>query len=335
MEMLDILTKLIGQQNLSSQEAEFSMERLMDGSMGEARGAAFLSALAIKGETPDEIASFARVMRKRSLHLENAPSNLVDTAGTGGDGSGSFNISTCSALVAAGAGAKVAKHGNRAASSKSGSADVLESLGINIRANSYMAEQQLADIGICFLFAPSFHPAMKNVAPIRKSLGFRTIFNILGPLTNPAGAERQVIGIFDRQLLQKMAEVVRDLGTKRTLLLSSDMDEISVSSETSVFEINRDNISQQTISPEEFGISRSDITDLRAADPRDSARIIMEVLNGKAGACRDVVILNSAAAIYAGGLCNSIKEGIGLAEKSIDSGSALEKLNSLRGASDE
>ena len=204
MEIDDILKKLVLQKDLDPEEAEYSMDLMMDGRMGRARGAAFLTALAIKGETADEIASFARTMRRHSLRLDESLENLVDTAGTGGDGSGSFNISTCSAFVAAGAGATVAKHGNRAASSKSGSADVLESLGIDISANQHKALEQLKEIGICFLFAPLFHPAMKNVVPSRKELRFRTVFNILGPLTNPAGAQRQVIGVFDRKLLQKM-----------------------------------------------------------------------------------------------------------------------------------
>ena len=330
MEFLQILHKLIDKENLTDDEAAFALEEIMQGKINNAQIAAFLTGLKIKGESIEEIAAFVKIMRKNAINFFPKVKNLVDTAGTGGDGSKTFNISTCAAFVAAGAGANVAKHGNRAASSKSGSADVLEELGINSITEPTIAEKQLEGIGITFLFAPAFHHAMKFVAPVRKELGFKTVFNILGPLTNPAGAKRQLIGAYDKSLLKKLAEVLKLLGTEKTLLVSSDIDEISICSETELYEITNGEIKNYNIIPEDFGFTRSSLDAIRVEDKTKSAEVLLNVLKGRDGAARDIVLLNSGAAIYASGIANNIQQGISLAEKSIDSGKALEKLELLR-----
>jgi len=330
MEFLQILHKLIDKENLTDDEAAFALEEIMQGKINNAQIAAFLTGLKIKGESIEEIAAFVKIMRKNAINFFPKVKNLVDTAGTGGDGSKTFNISTCAAFVAAGAGANVAKHGNRAASSKSGSADVLEELGINSITEPTIAEKQLEGIGITFLFAPAFHHAMKFVAPVRKELGFKTVFNILGPLTNPAGAKRQLIGAYDKSLLKKLAEVLKLLGTEKTLLVSSDIDEISICSETELYEITNGEIKNYNIIPEDFGFKRASLDAIRVEDKTKSAEVLLNVLKGRDGAARDIVLLNSGAAIYASGIANNIQQGISLAEKSIDSGKALEKLELLR-----
>src|SRR3989338_660743 len=330
MEFLQILHKLIDKENLTDDEAAFALEEIMQGKINNAQIAAFLTGLKIKGESIEEIAAFVKIMRKNAINFFPKVKNLVDTAGTGGDGSKTFNISTCAAFVAAGAGANVAKHGNRAASSKSGSADVFEELGINSITEPTIAEKQLEGIGITFLFAPAFHHAMKFVAPVRKELGFKTVFNILGPLTNPAGAKRQLIGAYDKSLLKKLAEVLKLLGTEKTLLVSSDIDEISICSETELYEITNGEIKNYNIIPEDFGFTRSSLDAIRVEDKTKSAEVLLNVLKGRDGAARDIVLLNSGAAIYASGIANNIQQGISLAEKSIDSGKALEKLELLR-----
>lgn len=330
MEFMQILNQLLAKNNLNEDEAAFALEEIMQGKINNSQIASFLTALKIKGENVEEIAAFVKVMRKNAIKINPRVEHLIDTAGTGGDGGKTFNISTCAAFVAAGAGASVAKHGNRAASSKSGSADVLEELGINIIAEPTFAEKQLEEIGIAFLFAPSFHPAMKFVAPVRKELGFKTIFNILGPLTNPANAKRQLIGVYDKLLLKKIADVLKLLGTEKTLLVSSDIDEISINSETQVYEITNGEIKSYSITPEDFGFKRTSLDAIRVEDKTKSAEVLLSVLKGKDAAARDIVLLNSGAAIYASGIANSIAQGISLAEKSIGSGKALEKLKLLR-----
>lgn len=329
MEFLTILNKVIAGSNLSEQEAAAALQQIMEGKINATQMAAFLTALKVKGETAEEIAAFAKTMRKNGIRIAPGVKHLVDTAGTGGDGSRTFNISTCAAFVTAGTGACVAKHGNRAASSQSGSADVLEELGVAIQMDPKTAERQLEQIGIAFLFAPVFHPAMKHVAPVRRELGFKTIFNILGPLTNPAGAKRQLIGVYDKMLLEKMAEALKLLGTEKALLVSSDVDEISISSETNVVEVAGIGITSYTLSPEELGFKRTGIGALQVKDRKESAEVIRKVLKGEQGPARDIVLLNAGAAIYASGIVKDIPAGIRLAEKSVDSGKAMEKLNAL------
>ena len=350
MEFLQLLNKLMTKKDLLEEEVAFALEEIMYGKINNSQIAVFLTALKIKGETEKEIAAFAKVMRKNAIKIEPKVSSLVDTSGTGGDGSKTFNISTCAAFVAAGAGASVAKHGNRAASSKSGSADVLEELGVNILSDAKNVKKQLETIGIAFLFAPAFHPAMKHVASVRKELSFKTIFNVLGPLTNPANAKRQLIGVYpepnkkfgsaysqpandceyDKSLLKKLADVLKLLKTEKTLLVSSDIDEISISSETEVYEVASGEIKNYSIEPEDFGFKRTGLDVIRVEDKTKSAEVILSVLKGKNGPATDIVLLNAGAAIYASGIANNIKQGISLAEKSIDSGNALAKLELLR-----
>lgn len=330
MELDGIIDKLRCGKDLLTEEAESAMQKIMHGNASNQQIADFLRVLEKKGGNADEIAAFARIMRKNSLAITAKQEHLVDTAGTGGDGSNTFNISTCAAFVAAGAGAAVAKHGNRAASSKSGSVDVLEELGVDINADEKTAEMQLENIGIAFLFARIFHPAMKTVAQVRKELGFKTVFNILGPLTNPAGAKKQVIGVYSVDLLDRMAAAIKILGTEKTILVSSDIDEVSISHSTSVREITKSEIKKYAIAPEDFGFKRRNIETIRAEGKIQSAEIILNVLKGDESAARDVILLNAGAAIYASGISGSIANGITAAEKSIDSGKAMEKLDLLR-----
>lgn len=331
MSFAQTLEKLISRQGLAEDEAAQSLEEIMGGKVNPSQIAAFLTALKAKGETVEEIVAFAKVMRSKAVRVQTNPEHLVDTAGTGGDGSGTFNVSTAAAIVAAGAGALVAKHGNRAASSKSGSADVLEELGVNVSVDAKSAQEQLKGIGITFLFAPLYHPAMKAVAQVRRELGFKTVFNLLGPLTNPAGARRQIVGVYEKALVGKIASVLQKLGTEKALVVCSDMDEISASAPTIICEINGESIEKSEIVPEDFGIQRSALAQIRASGKEESAKIILDVFSGKVGAARDVVVLNAAAAIYASGVAQSMQEGVELAKKSIDSGKAMETLEQLRG----
>ena len=354
MEFDGILKKLIEARDLSGHEAADALNAIMDGQVNPSQIAAFLALLAAKGETVEEFFAFANVMRGRAVRVETSLENLVDTAGTGGDGSGTFNISTAAAIVAAGVGARVAKHGNKAASSKSGSADVLEELGVKISVDAKQAQAQLGEIGISFLFAPLYHPAMKAVAQVRRELGFKTVFNVLGPLTNPAGAKRQVVGVYEKALVEKIALALQKLGTQKALVVCSDMDEISASAPTVICEASGKGIEKNEIVPEDFGIQRSSLAQIRASGKQESAKIILGVLEGKGGrkeganaekaavgqaegqarmerAARDVVLLNAAGAIYASGIAASLKQGVELAAKSIDEGKAMQKLEQLRG----
>ncbi|MBI3034554.1 anthranilate phosphoribosyltransferase [Candidatus Woesearchaeota archaeon] len=326
----DILGKLVEMQELTGDEAGFALQEMMEGRVNNSQIASFLSLLKAKGETPDEIAAFAMRMKKSAITISPKSANLVDTCGTGGDGRGTFNISTCSAIVAAGAGAVIAKHGNRSSSSRSGSADVLEELGVSIICGRETAERQIDSIGLAFLFAPSFHPAMRNVADVRRELGFRTVFNMLGPLTNPGNAQRQLIGVPSSSLMEKMGKAVVKLGTEKTILATSDIDEISISSQTLICEITGSRTESYIITPEEFGFKRARIEGICAGSCRESAGIILNVLKGGLGPARDVVLLNAGASIYVGGIASSIKQGISMAEKSIGSGRAMEKLDLLR-----
>ncbi|VVB57383.1 Anthranilate phosphoribosyltransferase [uncultured archaeon] len=330
MEFQAILNKAVLSQELDEDEARLAMQLMMEGKIENEKMAAFLTALKMRGESAGEIASFARVMRQNARTIRAEGDYLVDTCGTGGDGRSTFNVSTCAAFVAAGAGCQVAKHGNRASSSKSGSADALEALGVKVGLGPQECEKQLQAIGITFLFAPAFHPAMKNVGPVRKALGFKTVFNILGPLTNPAGVRRQVIGVYDKKMAGKMAEVLQKLGVERALVVSSDTDEISISDETQVHEVEGGKIKTYSISPEKFGIKKASLDELKADEAAASSRIILEVLSGKSGPARDIVLLNAGAAIYAAGKADSLEKGMEMATQSIDSGAAMKKLEQMR-----
>lgn len=328
MNMKNAIARLIERQDLSSEEAERVMQEIMTGRATPAQVGSFLTALRMKGERATEIAAFARVMRRHAVSVTPVTAGtLVDTCGTGGDGAHTFNISTASALVAAGAGIPVVKHGNRSVSSACGSADVLTELGVNLSVDPARQASVLERAGIAFLFAPGHHPAMRNVMPVRQDLGCRTVFNILGPLSNPAGAQAQVLGVYDRGLVPTMADVLRILGISRAMVVhGSGLDEITTTGETVVAELGGGTVRTYTMDCSTFGIEPADITDIRGGDARENARIIREVLDGEKGACRDIVLMNAGAAIYVGGQALSLNEGIRTASASIDSGNARARL---------
>lgn len=308
-----------------------AMEEIMAGAAVTDDIVDFLLALEYKGYTIEELTSAAQVMRKFAVKINPEKKDILDTCGTGGDQKGTFNISTAVAFVVSGCGVTVAKHGNRSVSSCCGSADILESLGVNIEMSVEKIEACLNQIGIAFLFAQKMHPAMKNAMPARKQIGRRTIFNILGPLANPASATHQLIGVFEPKLTQDLATVLMNLGSKSALVVCGDdgLDEISVSDSTTVSDLRNGKISSYKICPEDFNIKRADLKYLQTANIKDNQRVIKDVLEGTKSACRDIVVLNAAAALFAAEAASSIKAGMGLAAGSIDSGQALKKLKLL------
>jgi anthranilate phosphoribosyltransferase len=331
MSFQETLHKVLSGENLSEFEMMNAMTQVMEGKVGDAQLAAFLTALQLKHETVPEIVGAARVMRAKAEKAKVQATHIVDTCGTGGDGADTFNISTAVAFVLAGAEVTVAKHGNRAVSSKSGSADVLKCLGVNIEASLPTVERCVDEVGIGFLFAPLMHKAMKHAAKVRKELGFRTIFNLLGPLTNPANAHAQVLGVYDSRWVNPLAEVLRDLGSRRALVVHGfdGLDEITLTAETQVSELKNDDVTNFTIDPKEYGFSLCSAQDLKGGSPEENAGIIREILNGTTGPKADIVILNAAAAIYVGGKADSIEKGILVAANSIGSGAAIKKLEEL------
>lgn len=331
MNFREIISRLTERQSLSPETAEEVMGTIMDGRASHAQIGAILTALRMKGETPSEIAAFARVMRGHAVTVAPVTGKpLVDTCGTGGDGMHTFNISTASAIIAAGAGTPVVKHGNRSVSSSCGSADVLSELGVNLSVEPRNLAGIVERVGIAFFYAPNHHPAMRHVMPARQELGFRTVFNILGPLTNPAGAEAQVLGVYDPGLTGTMAEVLRLLGLSRAMVVhGAGLDEITTTGETKVTELNAGSLRSYTLDCMAFGIRPASLADLKGGDTRKNAEIIREILDGENGACRDIVLMNAAAAIYVGGQARDLHEGLGLAEQSVDSGNARARLDSL------
>ncbi len=327
----DILTKLAGRLNLNPAEAAGVMRFIMEGRASQAQIGAFLLALHMKGETADEIAAFARVIRNNAITVRPRTTRmLVDTCGTGGDGAQTFNISTASAIVAAGAGCPVVKHGNRGMSSRCGSADVLAALGVNLAIEPEVQAGIVERVGIAFFFAPVYHPAMKHVMSARQEIGCRTVFNILGPLANPAGAQAQVLGVYRDDLTGTIAEVLRILGLSRAMVVyGSGLDEITTTGETVIAELNRGMIRTYSIRNDTFGIATAQIQDLVGGSIHDNVRIIREILQGEPGAPRDIVLMNAAAALYVGGLAPDLHVGIRLAAASIDSGNAYARLNAL------
>ena len=323
----EAIIKLTNKENLSYEEAKAVMNEIMSGEASDVQKSAYLTALTMKGETIDEVTGSAEEMRNHAVQLSHE-GDVLEIVGTGGDKSDSFNISTTSSLVIASAGVPVAKHGNRAASSKSGAADVLESLGVNITISPQKSAELLQNIGICFLFAQSYHTAMKYVGPIRKELGIRTIFNILGPLANPASANLQVMGVYDESLVEPLAKVLSNLGVKRALVVYGQdrLDEISASAETSVCEVKDGTFKSYTISPEQFGLTRCKKEELTGGTPDENAAITKAVLAGGQGARRTAVVLNAGAGLYVAGKADSIEAGVRLAEELIDSGKAEKKL---------
>ncbi len=331
MDIKEAIKRVVGGGSLSEAEMVSVMEAVMTGAAEPAAIAAFVTALAMRGETVEEITGAARVMREHATHVSAPEGPVVDTCGTGGDSAGTFNISTASAFVAAASGLVVAKHGGRAVTSKCGSADVLKALGVNIDAGPERIEECLREVGIGFLFAPLLHGAMKHAAPVRAAIGIRTIFNILGPLTNPAGARRQVLGVYGAHLTELLAKVLRNLGSERAFVVHGEdgLDELTLTERTRVTELNDGEIRTYYLLPEDVGLTRCGAADLVGGDAYENAGIILDIFRGERGPRRDVVVLNSAAAITAGGRSATIRDACALAEEVIDSGAALEKLNRL------
>jgi anthranilate phosphoribosyltransferase len=329
----DILNQLLEAKDLSHDQMLAVMQQVMGGELGEAQIAALLIALRIKGETVDEIAAAATVMRQLSTKvMVNDTAHLVDTCGTGGDGIQTFNVSTVSAFVAAAAGAKVAKHGGRSVSSTCGSADVLEALGVDVNKTADEVAASVDEIGIGFMFAPNHHSAMKYAAPVRKALGVRTIFNLLGPLTNPASARRQVMGVFDQVLTGKLAQVLQKLGSEHVLVVhgADGMDEISFTGDTYVAELKGGKVTEYTVNPTQFGLALHALKDIQIQNATESKAMIMDVLTGKKGAARDIVLMNAGAAIYTAGVSTTLAAGIQIAAQMIDEGKALATLEALQ-----
>ena len=326
----EAIEALVSGQSLTMDEAAAAMNEIMEGEATPAQLSAFVTALRLKGETADEIAGMARVMREKSLHVR-ADGPLVDTCGTGGDASGSFNISTTAAFVVAGAGVKVAKHGNRAMSGACGSADVLEALGVNIALEPERIGAAIAEVGIGFIFAPTVHTAMKHAQPVRRRLRHRTVFNLLGPLTNPAGVEAQVVGVFDRRWLEPMAQALGALGVARAFVLHSrdGLDEASLSDVTDFVELRDGESRRGEFNPKDFGLPRAPREALAGGDAQTNAKIIERILAGEPGPPRDVVLLNTSLALVAAGLAGDFREGVEQAAKAIDSGAARDRLRAL------
>ncbi len=326
----EAISKLVLKQNLTLEEAENVMNHIMEGKATNAQIAAFLVSLRLKGETIDEITACAKIMRRKSTIIHPKVKYLVDTCGTGGDNSSTFNISTAAAFVAAGTGVAVAKHGNKSVSSKCGSADVLSALGVNIELLPEQVEKCIEEVGMGFMFAPMFHPAMKHALAARKEIGIRTVFNMLGPLTNPANAKSQLIGVFNSDLLNIFAEVLRNLYVNHALIVHGNgLDEITVCGTTKVCELKNSSIRNYEINPSDFGFKIGSMEELKGDSAEQNAKIILEILNGAKGPKTDIVLLNSAAALLTTGIINDFKEGIELAKQSIDSGNAIKVLENL------
>lgn len=328
----EAIAKLIEGQSLTRDEMTGVMNQIMSGEATDAQIGAFLVALRIKGESVDEIVGAASVMREKATPIQTKHSVIVDTCGTGGDHSGTFNISTTAAFVVAGAGLCVAKHGNRAATSKSGSADVLKALGVNIEATPETMSRCLDEVGIGFLFAVSLHGAMKYAIGPRREVGARTIFNALGPLTNPAGITRQVIGVYSPALTETLATVLGNLGSEHVFVVhgSDGLDEMTLTGSTRVSELKNGSVSTYDVSPADVGLTQVNTSDLAGGEADENAAMTMAILNGDAGPKRDIVLLNAAAAIVAGGKASDLAEGVQVAAEVIDSGKALEKLEGLK-----
>jgi anthranilate phosphoribosyltransferase len=329
----EVIRKAADGADLSSEEANAAMSEIMAGEASPVQIAAFLVAMRMKGETVEEITEFARVMREHVRPVKPSRRPLVDTCGTGGDAIKTFNVSTAAAFVAAGAGVAVAKHGNRSVTSKCGSADVLEALGIRFDLTPEECARCIDEIGLGFMFAPSYHPAMKHAGPVRRELGVRTVFNMLGPLTNPAGAEAQVLGVYAPELTEVHAGVLRNLGSKRAFVVhgAGGLDEISSFGDTRVTELDNGELHTYDLSPEDAGISRTAGPDVvRGGGPEENARTLVSILEGEQGPARDIVLLNAAAAIAAGGLAATLAEAIPVAAEAIDSGKAMGKLRQLQ-----
>ena len=333
----EAILKLSKKQNLNYDEAKVVMEEMMDGTATQAQMGGFLMALSMQGETIEEITAFATVMREKGVKIKPERA-VIDIVGTGGDQVGTFNISTTSAFVVAAGGVPVAKHGNRSVSSRSGAADVLEKLGVQVALSAQQNEEVLNKTGICFMFAPVYHSSMKYAAPVRKELGVRTVFNILGPLSNPAGATMQLLGVYDKKLAEPMANVLANLGVTRGVAVCGEdgLDEITLTGETDVYEIRFGEITSYTIMPEQFGLTRCPLSELIGGTPEENAQITMDILTGKeTGPKRDVVLLNAGMSLYLGIDGITLADGIQMAKELIESGKALAKYEEFRDATQE
>ncbi|HIE34497.1 MAG TPA: anthranilate phosphoribosyltransferase [Candidatus Altiarchaeales archaeon] len=331
--MKNIIQKIMKGRNLTEEEAEGTMKTIMSGKAKNSQIAAFLTAMRMKGETPEEIAAFAIVMRDFAFSIKPRIGGcLVDMCGTGGDNLNTFNISTTAMFIVAGAGISVAKHGNRSITSNCGSADVLEELGINLNLEFEKIQECIERVGIGFMFAPSHHSAMKHVMPVRRELGFRTVFNILGPLTNPAFANSQLMGVFDPDLTEKLAKVFKILGSERAMVVHGrpGMDEISTCGKTKISEFRDGKVKTYFIKPEDFGIKRARIKELIGGLPRENARILKEILNCECnGAKPDIALMNAAAGILVGEKADNLEHGLEIARETLENGKAYKKLNEL------
>ena len=327
----DAIARLVQGEDLAADDAYRAVTDIMGGEATPAQIGAFLALLRAKGETPAEISGSARALRDHAVALAVAGDDLVDTCGTGGDGSGSVNVSTGAAIVAAAAGVRVAKHGNRSASSRCGSADVLEALGVALNLSPAAAVACLDQVGLAFLFAPAFHPAMRHAAGPRRELGVRTVFNVIGPLSNPAGARRQVVGVYEAALVPVVATALRDLGTLRAMVVhgSGGLDELSLAGPSLVAEVADGEVRQYQVSPEDCGLGRADVAAVRGGDPATNARLLTEALTGRPGPVRDIVVFNAGAALLVGGRATDLAGGVGLAAAAVDSGAARAKLDDL------
>lgn len=327
-----MLNKIIHQRDLSEDEILEFLDAIVSGTISHAQVGAVLAALATKGPSSGEIAAVVRFLRRHLVAVSPKRTDLLDTCGTGGDASGTFNISTVVAFVAAGAGAAVAKHGNRAASSKSGSADVLEALDIRLDLSAEALAACIDEHGIGFLYAPAFHPAMKHVGPIRKELGIKTIFNIAGPLSNPAGATHQLVGVYDRRLTGPVAQALASLGAERALVVCGHdgLDEITLTAESEVAELKDGKVERWTLNPEDYGLPLCEMSALEGGSPMDNAKIALEILDGKVGPQRTIVELNAGAALYVAGVAENLAAGIELAQGAIETGAARARLDALR-----
>ena len=337
-QFINIINSLINQEDLSFEDMQFCMNQIMCGEINPIQISGFMVALQIKGPTIDEIAAAAGVMREASNKVNiTSRQNLIDTCGTGGDSLQTFNVSTLTAIVAASAGAIVAKHGGRSVSSKSGSADVLESLGVNVNLNFSQLGRLVDDIGIGFMFAPNYHPAMKHVAPVRKELKLRTIFNLLGPLTNPASAKNQVVGVYSKELTLVFAEVLKKLGSHHVLSVhgADGMDEISITGKTYIAELKNGKILEYEFNPQDYGFKLGRIEDIEVANIESSKEMMLGILEGDKNTARDITILNSGAALYVSGICPDFESAFEVSAQMIDEGLALKKLSQLIKQSNE
>lgn len=330
--MQETIRRLIDGQDLTVDEAHAVMNTVMAGEATAAQIAAFLVAEKLKGETCSEVTGFARAMREKATPVATRRETAIDMCGTGGDGRGTFNISTVASFVVAGGGVPVAKHGNRSVSSRCGSADLLEELGVKIDLPAHHLSRCLDEIGIAFLFAPLLHPAMKHAVAPRREIGVRTVFNLLGPLTNPAGVKRQVLGVYRADVAKLVAEVLRELGADHILIVHSDdgLDEVSIHRPTHVVELKNEEISERTIAPNDFGLRLSENDDVLGGTPAENAKIAIEILRGSTGPARDIVVANAACGFFVAGVTDDFEEGAQMAMQSIDSNAAVNKLNELK-----